>query len=69
MRVFIFFLPRCDAAFFNTISLFFHMFVDEHMFIFYVNQIKTANNAVGDLGFFFVNLVMRWSGHVFFFIH
>ena len=31
-----------------------------------VNQIKTANNAVGDLGFFFVNLVMRLNGHVFF---
>ena len=44
------------------------MFVDEHMFIYiyiYVNQIKTANNAVGDL--FFVNLVMRWNGHVLFF--
>ena len=27
---------------------------------------KTANNAVGDLGCFFVNLVMRWNGHVFF---
>ena len=33
----------------------------------YVNQIKTANNAVGDV--FFVNLVMRWNGHVFFLIH
>ena len=32
-----------------------------------VNQIKTANNAVGVLVFFFVNLVMRWNGHVFFF--
>ena len=47
------------------------MFVDEHMFIYiyiyiYVNQIKTANNAVGDL-VFFVNLVMRWNGHVCFF--
>ena len=31
-----------------------------------VNQIKTANNAVGDL-FFVVNLVMRWNGHVFFY--
>ena len=29
-----------------------------------VNQIKTANNAVGDL-VFFVNLVMQWNGHVF----
>ena len=35
------------------------MFVDEHMFLYiyiYINQnvdqIKTANNAVGDLGFF-----------------
>ena len=33
----------------------------------YVNQIKTANNAVCNLGFF-VNLVMRWNGHVFFLI-
>ena len=32
----------------------------------YVNQIKTANNAVGDLFFSFVNLVMRWNGHFFF---
>ena len=32
----------------------------------YVNQIKTANNAVGDLVFFGVNLVMQWNGHVFF---
>ena len=31
----------------------------------HVNQIKTANNAT--LFFFFVNLVMRWNGHVFFF--
>ena len=32
-----------------------------------VNQIETANNAVGDLFFFFlVNLVLRWNGHVFF---
>ena len=30
-----------------------------------VNQIKTANNAVCDL-VFFVNLLMRWNGHVFF---
>ena len=35
-----------------------------------MNQIKTANNAVGDLFFFFfVNLLMRWNGHVFFLIH
>ena len=33
-----------------------------------VNQIETANNAVGDL-VFFVNLVMRWNGHVFFLIY
>ena len=33
----------------------------------YVNQIKTANNVVCDLVYFFVNLVMRWNGHVFFF--
>ena len=32
----------------------------------YVNQIKTANNAFGDLVFFFVNLVMWWNGHIFF---
>ena len=36
-----------------------------------VNQIKTDNNAVGELVLFFfvlffVNLVMRWNGHVFF---
>ena len=30
-----------------------------------VNQIKTANNAVGNL--FFLNLVMRSNGHVCFF--
>ena len=34
-----------------------------------VNQIKTANNAVGDLVLFYINLVMRWNGHVFFLIH
>ena len=39
------------------------MFVDD----IYVNQIKTANNAVGDLVLFFlVNLVMWWNGPVFF---
>ena len=32
-----------------------------------LNQIRTANNAVGDLVFFVVNLAMRWNGHVFFF--
>ena len=31
-----------------------------------VIQIKITNNAVGHLGFF-VNLVMRWNGHVFYF--
>ena len=65
MRVFIFFLPRCDAAFFITISLF---SICLWMSICYVNHIKTANNAVGDLvSVFFVNLVMRWNGHVFFY--
>ena len=63
MRVFIFFLPRCDAAFFIKIRLFFHMFVDEHMFI-YIMSMRLAT-----LFFLSVNLVMRWNGHVFFLIH
>ena len=32
----------------------------------YIHVNQTANNAVGDLVFFFVNLLMQWNGHVFF---
>ena len=38
------------------------MFVDEHMFIYiYVNQIKTANNEVGDFFFCQSSDAVEWS--------
>ena len=40
-----------------------------HTYIHNVNQIKTTNDAVGSLGFFFVNLVTWWNGHVFCFFN
>ena len=47
-----------------------HAYIYIYIYIYiHVNQIKTANNAFGDLVFlyFFVNLVMRLNGHVCFF--
>ena len=65
MRVFIFFLPRCDAAFFYYNKSFFHMFVDEHMFM----SIKFKQPTMRLANFFFCKSsdVVEWS--CFFLIH
>ena len=43
-----------------------HMFIYTHVYIYYIYIYICQSNAIGEL-VFFVNLVMRWNGHVSFF--